>query len=191
MKVGYARVSTVEQNLDLQERALKIAGCDHIETDQASGSRFDRPGLVRVLKNIKAGDTLVVWRLDRLGRSLKHLIDTVEKLKAKGVHFASLQESIDTSTAGGELIFHVMGALAQFERKLIIERTMAGLAAARARGRVGGRRRKLTDEKVLEARRLIEGGATVGEAARSVGCARATLTKELARVPVTQVGVSR
>lgn len=179
-KLGYARVSTEDQNLDLQVRALELHGCDHIVTDKGqSGSRFERPGLNRVLRALREGDTLVVWRLDRLGRSLKHLIETVDRLKERGVHFASLQEAIDTSSAGGNLIFQIMGALAEFERKLIIERTNAGLAASKARGVKGGRRRTITAEKLTQARNLIEAGASVAAAAKAIGVGRTTLYREL------------
>lgn len=157
MKIGYARVSTVEQNLDLQLDALKVAGCEKIYTDEISGSIADRPGLTK-LKNeiLRKGDTLVVWRLDRLGRSLKHLIRWIQDLKEMGVAFQSLQESIDTSTATGELIFHIFGSLAQFERNLIRERTKAGLQAARARGRVGGRPRTVKGERLSHAIELYK-----------------------------------
>lgn len=139
MKVGYARVSTHEQNLSLQKDALKQAGCGKIFRDQVSGAKAQRPGLQEAKTYVREGDTLVVWRLDRLGRSLKHLIETVTVLEERGVGFQSLQESIDTTTSGGRLVFHIFGALAEFERNLIRERTRAGLAAARARGRQGGR----------------------------------------------------
>lgn len=180
-KLGYARVSTEDQNLDLQVRALQLHGCDDIVTDKGqSGSRFERPGLNRVLRIIKPGDTLVVWRLDRLGRSLKHLIETVDRLKERGVHFASLQEAIDTSSAGGNLIFQIMGALAEFERKLIIERTNAGLAASKARGVKGGRRKMITTEKLERARDLINAsGLSVAAAAKAIGVGRSTLYREL------------
>src|SRR3954453_22725807 len=139
MLIGYARVSTTDQTLALQQDALTTAGCERIFTDTASGSKTDRPGLVEALTYARPGDTLVVWRLDRLGPSLKHLIETVTHLQETGIHFRSLQEQIDTGSSGGKLIFHVFGALAEFERDLIRERTKAGLVAARARGRVGGR----------------------------------------------------
>src|SRR3954467_3250206 len=138
MRIGYARVSTLDQNLDLQEDALKAAGCEKIYTDKAGGTRAERPGLERALADLRAGDRLVVWKLDRLGRSLRHLIETVTALRDRGVGFQSVQEAIDTTTSGGKLIFHVFGALAEFERDIIRERTLAGLAAARARGREGG-----------------------------------------------------
>ncbi len=137
MNIGYARVSTQDQNLDLQNDALKAAGCENIYTDKMSGAKKNRPGLEEILGFIRKGDTLVVWRLDRLGRSLKHLIQVLNQLDERGVYFKSLQESLDTSTPGGMLIFHVFGALAEFERDIIKERTLAGLAAARARGRKG------------------------------------------------------
>jgi DNA invertase Pin-like site-specific DNA recombinase len=147
MKVGYARVSTHEQNLDLQEDALKRVGCERIYRDQVSGATTERVGLQDALGYVREGDTLVVWRLDRLGRSLRHLIETVAALEARGVGFLSLQESIDTTTSGGRLVFHIFAALAEFERNLIQERTRAGLEAARARGRVGGRPRALDVKK--------------------------------------------
>src|SRR5437868_10492177 len=139
MQLGYARVSTGEQTLDLQLDALKGAGCERHCTDTASGATAERPGLRKALEQLRAGDTLVVWRLDRLGRSLRHLIDRLLDLDQRGIGFKSLTESIDTTTPGGKLIFHIFGALAEFERDLIRERTNAGLAAARARGRLGGR----------------------------------------------------
>src|SRR5664280_2379752 len=137
--IGYARVSTDDQNADLQKDALKKAGCIKVFTDKASGSLASRPQLDRMLDQLRPGDVVVVWRLDRLGRSLKNLIALVEGLAEREVGFRSLSESIDTTTANGKLFFSLMGALAEFERDLIRERTMAGLAAARARGRVGGR----------------------------------------------------
>jgi DNA invertase Pin-like site-specific DNA recombinase len=141
MKIGYARVSTLEQNMDLQRDELKKAGCADIFEDTASGAKTDRTGLADVLSRLRQGDILVVWRLDRLGRSLKHLIETVTELDRRGVGLLSLTENIDTTTSTGRLIFHIFGALAEFERNLIRERTQAGLAAARARGRQGGRPR--------------------------------------------------
>jgi DNA invertase Pin-like site-specific DNA recombinase len=143
MLIGYARVSTHEQLLDLQLDALKRAGCDpdYIYTDTISGAKAERPGLAQAISHLRPGDTLVVWRLDRLGRSLQQLIATVAELKDKGVGLKSLQENMDTTTSGGQLIFHIFGALAEFEREIIRERTNAGLQAARARGRLGGRPR--------------------------------------------------
>src|SRR3954464_9310434 len=148
MLIGYARVSTDEQNLDLQRDALTKAGCEQIYTDRVSGTKASRPGLTQALSHLRSGDTLVVWRLDRLGRSLRHLIDTVTGLQERGIGFKSLQESIDTTTSGGKLVFHIFGALAEFEREIIRERTQAGLTAARARGRNGGRPQKLTNKQI-------------------------------------------
>src|SRR4030095_11366801 len=141
MLIGYARVSTNEQNLDLQQDALKKGGVSakNLYTDKITGTKSERPGLAKALSHLREGDTLVVWRLDRLGRHLKHLIETVTALKQQGVAFKSITENIDTSTATGQLVFHIFGALAEFERNLINERTMAGLEGARASGRTGGR----------------------------------------------------
>jgi DNA invertase Pin-like site-specific DNA recombinase len=147
MRIGYARVSTSEQNLDLQKDALHRAGCEKIIEDVVSGKAEARSGLDRAKELLREGDVLVVWRLDRLGRSLKHLIELMAELEAQKVGFHSLQESIDTTTPGGKLIFHIFGALAEFERNLIRERTKAGLEAARARGRNGGRPKKLTSQQ--------------------------------------------
>ncbi|MBF6611888.1 MAG: recombinase family protein [Chloroflexi bacterium] len=148
MLVGYARVSTQEQTLDLQLDALNKAGCGRIFTDTISGAKQERKGLSEALEFMREGDTIVVWRLDRLGRSLKHLIETVTALNERRIGFRSLTEQIDTTTSGGKLIFHVFGALAEFERDLIRERTQAGLQAARARGRQGGRPRRLDEKKI-------------------------------------------
>ena len=139
MKIGYARVSTADQHLRMQEDALKIAGCEEIYTDVISGVKSHRPGLDKALSYAREGDTIVVWKLDRLGRSIQHLIQTITSLIEKKIGFKSLQENIDTSTSGGKLIFHIFSALAEFERDLIQERTQAGLKAARARGKMGGR----------------------------------------------------
>lgn len=147
MLVGYARVSTHEQNLSLQIDELREIGCDKIFRDTISGSKAERPGLQATLNFLRVGDMLVVWRLDRLGRSLKHLIETVTILEEKNIGFRSLKESIDTTTSSGRLIFHIFGALAEFERNLIRERTRAGLEAARARGRRGGRPKALDANK--------------------------------------------
>ncbi len=156
MKIGYARVSTYEQNLDLQTDALEKAGCGQVFQDQISGAKTKRPGFDEALSYLRSGDVLVVWRLDRLGRSLKHLIETVNLLEEKGIGFQSLQESIDTTTSGGKLIFHIFGALAEFERNLIRDRTQAGLAAARARGRKGGRPKSLDVKKQAWLYRLYD-----------------------------------
>lgn len=139
MLIGYARISTADQNLHLQKDALKAAGCTQICEDTASGAKASRPGLEKALGMLREGDILVVWKLDRLGRSLKHLIENVQALDSRGIGFKSLQDNIDTTTPGGKLLFHILGSLAEFERDLIRERTNAGLAAARARGRKGGR----------------------------------------------------
>jgi len=155
MKIGYARISTADQSLDLQTDALKAAGCEKIFEDVASGAKDERRGLAEAVEYARAGDVLTVWKLDRLGRSLKHLIETVNQLHEKGVGFKSVQESIDTTTSGGKLVFHVFGALAEFERELIRERTNAGLQAARARGRTGGRKRKLTPKQIEMARAMM------------------------------------
>ena len=147
MLIGYARVSTHDQNVDLQKDALQSAGCEKIFVDEVSGAAATRPGLQQAMDMLREGDVLVVWRLDRLGRSLRNLIDLVSQLEDKKIGFRSLQESMDTSSSGGKLIFHVFGALAEFERNLIRERTNAGLSAARARGRKGGRPKTLDDKK--------------------------------------------
>jgi len=147
MFVGYARVSTTEQNIDLQQDALAAAQCERIFTDTASGAKKERPGLTEALQCCRSGDTLVVWKLDRLGRSLPHLVETVRNLVAQEVGFKSLQENIDTTTSGGKLIFHIFASLAEFERDIIRERTHAGLSAARARGRKGGRPKGVNEKK--------------------------------------------
>ena len=185
MEIGYARISTGEQTLNLQLDALNAAGCSTIYQETASGAKADRPVLEEVLSYLRKGDTLVVWRLDRLGRSLEHLIDVVAGLETRGIGFRSLTEQIDTTTSGGKLIFHVFGALAEFERDLIRERTQAGLAAARARGRTGGRPRKLTDPRQLElARSLYASGQTdVATICRTLGISRATLYRAVKPAP--------
>src|SRR5258708_3813678 len=156
MKIGYVRVSKQEQHEALQIDALKEAGCEKWFLDKITGSKAERKGLDEALAYLRKGDTLVVWKLDRAGRSLTHLIDLLKRLKERGIEFISLTEQIDTTTPGGKLIFHLMGALAEFERDLIRERTNAGLAAARVRGRVGGRPRKLkTNGKVTLAQRMF------------------------------------
>lgn len=156
MLIGYARVSMNDQHLDLQKDALKKASCKKLFTDVASGTKSDRPGLARAVEFARDGDTLVVWKLDRFGRSLAHLIEGVRQLQARGIGFRSLNESIDTTTSTGKLIFHVFGALAEFERDIIRERTKAGLASARARGRKGGRPRVLDGEKLALARSMYQ-----------------------------------
>src|SRR3954452_4693007 len=154
MLIGYARVSTHDQTLNLQKDALEKAGCQKIFTDIASGAKQERKGLEEALSHAREGDTLVVWRLDRLGRSITHLIQTVSGLAGRGVGFKSLTENIDTTTSGGKLVFHIFGALAEFERDLIRERTNAGLQAARARGKSGGRPKALTPQKIAQLKAL-------------------------------------
>ena len=176
MDIGYARVSTNEQNLDLQKDALEKAGCEKIHTEQASGSRSSRPELDEVLNYLREGDTLVVWRLDRLGRSLKHLIEMINALEQKGIGFRSLTETIDTTTSGGKLIFHIFGALAEFERNLIRERTQAGLEAARKRGRKGGRPLSLDRKRAELAVKLYKGKEhSIKEICEMMGISKPTL----------------
>jgi len=177
--VGYARVSTQDQNLSLQLDALAAAGCKKVFEDRASGDRADRAGLQAALDYVRDGEVLVVWKLDRLRRSLPHLIETVMALAKRGVGFRSLTEAIDTTTAGGRLVFHIFGALGQFERDLIQERTCAGLAAAAARGRKGGRKPAITDDKLRRAREHIAKGLTVREAAMRVKVGKTALYEAL------------
>ena len=198
MKIGYARISTHEQTLDLQRDALRAAGCDpdHIHVDQVSGARpgSERPGLCAALAYARAGDQLVIWRLDRLGRSLGDLIAQVGQLERAGVELVSLQESLDTATPAGRALFQMCGVFAEFERNLMAERTKAGLAAARARGRKGGRKRKVTDAQLDRAGQLMrEGRLTVREIARLSGVSTNTLYRHLApdgtrRVPAAAEG---
>lgn len=176
MLIGYARVSTLDQNLDLQRDALKKAGCEKTFEDKASGGKVDRPGLQEALEYTREGDTILVWRLDRLGRSLKHLIEMVTQLNERGVGFRSLQEAIDTTTSGGKLVFQIFGALAEFERNLIRERTQAGLEAARARGRNGGRPKALDGKKVELAYQLYDAKKqSVKEICQILGISKPTL----------------
>jgi len=186
MLVGYMRVSTDgdRQVLDLQRDALLSAGVDerHLFEDRISGSRGDRAGLTKALAFIRPGDCLVVWKLDRLGRSLPHLLTTVTDLKARGIAFRSLTELMDTTTPQGEFLFHIFGALAQFERSLIQERVQAGLAAARRRGRHGGRPASIDAEKLTAITLALEGGATKAAVCRTFGLKRSTLIDSLARI---------
>jgi DNA invertase Pin-like site-specific DNA recombinase len=179
MLIGYARVSTQDQTLNLQKDALKKIGCNKIFTDTASGAKAERNGLEEALEYVREGDTLVVWRLDRLGRSLKHLIETISQLDTRKIGFKSLTENIDTTTSGGKLIFHIFGALAEFERNLIRERTQAGLLAARVRGRLGGRPKAKalnTPKKVDMAQRLYnDKNNTIDEICKTLNISRATL----------------
>lgn len=180
MKVGYARVSTHEQDTTLQRVALEEAGCGKVFEETASGAQRDRPALAEALAFMRDGDTLVVWKLDRLARSTKQLIETVEGLEARGVGFLSLTEKIDTTSAGGRLIFHVFAALAEFERGLIRERTVAGLASARARGRMGGRPRSMSPQDVEVATTLLSNpDLTVVEVARRLNVSPATLYRHI------------
>jgi DNA invertase Pin-like site-specific DNA recombinase len=183
-QVGYARVSTFQQDEALQRDALTAAGCERIFVDKASGALEHRPALDIMLDQLRAGDTVVVWRLDRLGRSLRHLIETFSELENRGVAVRSLTESIDTTTPGGKLVFHVFGALAEFEKDLIRERTLAGLAAARARGRNGGRPTVWTEEKLATAAAMYASGDhDVAAIARVLGVSRASVYRGLLREP--------
>jgi DNA invertase Pin-like site-specific DNA recombinase len=175
MLIGYARVSTLDQTLALQQDALTQAGCAHLYTDTVSGSVTDRPGLSQALSHLRPGDTLVVWRLDRLGRSLSHLIEVVRQLQERDIGFRSLQEQLDTTTSGGKLVFHVFGALAESERDLIRERTHAGLVAARARGRLFGRPKALTAQQLRQLQTLaMDDRNTVAEICQTLGISRAS-----------------
>lgn len=178
-RIGYARGSTNGQEIALQLDALRAAGCDRIFEDQASGAKADRPGLIEALAYAREGDVLVIWKLDRLGRSLPHLIGTVSQLEKHGVGLLSLTESIDTTTPGGRLVFHVFGALGQFERDLIRERTRAGLSATAARGRRGGRKPVVTADKLERAKALLAKGLTVREAAMRLKIGKTALYEAL------------
>jgi DNA invertase Pin-like site-specific DNA recombinase len=180
MLVGYARVSTDDQDHALQLDALRQAGCERIITETASGSRHDRPELTRLLEHARSGDVLVVWRLDRLGRSLRHLIELSEQLQSRGIALRSLNEAIDTSTVAGRFMFSILASLGQMERELIVERTRAGLRAAAARGRRGGRPPALDDAKIRAARAMLAGGTmSAGEVARQLGVSASTLYRHL------------
>jgi len=186
MLVGYMRVSTDgdRQTFDLQRDALLAAGVDErcLFEDRVSGSRGERTGLAKALAFIKSGDCLVVWKLDRLGRSLPHLLGTVSDLRTRGIGFRSLTEQMDTATPQGEFLFHVFGALAQFERSLIQERVQAGLAAARRRGRRGGRPMAIDPEKLAAVTSALDGGASKAAVCRTFGIKRSTLIDALARI---------
>ena len=175
MFIGYARVSTSEQNLELQMHALEEAGCEKCYHDQLSGARANRPGLQAALNDLRRNDTLVVWKLDRLGRTVKGLIELVSQLHDKGSHFKSITDNIDTSTTAGRFFFHVMASLAQMERELMAERTKAGLAAAKAKGRVGGRKRKMTQSKIESAKQLLSSGTLPKDVAQNLGISVPTL----------------
>lgn len=180
MQIGYARVSTQDQELALQLDTLEKCGCEKIFTEKASGAQSERPQLQAALDYLQPGDTLVVWKLDRLARSLRQLIDTIEMLDAKGIGFRSLTEAIDTTTPGGKLVFHMFGALAEFERSIIRERTTAGLASARARGRLGGRPPAWNADDITAAKALLrDPNITVEQAAKRLGVAPATLYRHI------------
>ncbi len=182
MLVGYARVSTTEQSPDLQRDALQKAECEEIFWESGSGAKADRPGLKRALEYTREGDVLVVWKLDRLGRSLKDLIEVVNGLQERGIGFKSLTEQVDTTTSGGRLVFHIFGALAEFEREVIRERTQAGLSAARARGRQGGRPRAMDEGKVRAARAMLKDPETsIQQVCKALGVSRATLYRHVGR----------
>ena len=169
MLIGYARVSTTDQNPTLQHQALLAAGCERIFDDTISGTRPDRPGLTKALEHLRDGDTFVVWKLDRFGRTVKNLIDFTEQLHRDGVGFRSLTDQIDTTTPAGRFFFHIMASLAQMERELTVERTQAGLTAARAQGRLPGRKRLMTDSKIASARKLLANGTPPADVAKGLG----------------------
>ena len=175
MLIGYARVSTQDQNLDLQIEALTNAGCEKLFHDKTSGTRAERPGLSKVLETLREGDTLVVWKLDRLGRSVKNLVDLVSTLQKQGIQFKSLTDAIDTGTSSGRFFFHVMASLAQMERELTVERTRAGLEVARKLGRKGGRKRRMTDGKIESAKRLLANGVPPRDVALNLSVSIPTL----------------
>jgi len=173
--IGYARVSTLDQNLDLQIDALTKAGCKRIFNDKISGSRAERPGLTKALEMLREGDTLIVWKLDRLGRSVKNLVDLVGELHKQGIQFKSLTDAIDTGTPSGRFFFHVMASLAEMERELTVERTRAGLEVARQLGRKGGRKRQMTDSKIESAKKLLASGIPPRDVATNLGISVPTL----------------
>ena len=179
MLIGYARVSTQDQSVELQRDALTKAGCKKVFTDKISGAQADRPGLNKALEMLRDGDTLVVWKLDRLGRSVKNLVDLVGELAQQGVHFKSLTDSIDTTTPSGRFFFHVMASLAEMERELTVERTRAGLEAARQLGRKGGRKRQMTDSKIESAKKLLANGVPPRDVAENLGVSVPTLYRWL------------
>ncbi|UAW63850.1 recombinase family protein [Mycoavidus sp. HKI] len=190
MLFGYARVSTDDQNLNLQRDALKESGCERIFEDTVSGAKAERTGLTGLMNVLRAGDTVVIWRLDRLGRTLKNLIQLVEDLETAKVGLRSLQENIDTTSSGGKLIFHLFGALAEFERNLIRERTQAGIAAARARGRMGGRPKRLDPIKLALALKLYhERHHTIDEICQMMGISKSTLYNYLDKDASHVIGV--
>ena len=179
MLLGYARVSTQDQSVELQRDALTKAGCKKVFTDKISGAQAERPGLNKAMEMLRDGDTLVVWKLDRLGRSVKNLVDLVGELAEQGVHFKSLTDSIDTTTPSGRFFFHVMASLAEMERELTVERTRAGLEAARQLGRKGGRKRQMTDSKIESAKKLLANGVPPRDVAENLGVSVPTLYRWL------------
>jgi len=185
MLIGYARVSTNDQNLDLQEEALKKAGCEKIIVDRVTGTSLKRPGLEKLKEILRQNDTLVVWKLDRLGRSLQHLIQYIKNLEEQKIGFKSLQESIDSNSSTGKLIFHVFGALAEFERDLIYERTVAGLIAAKKRGKIGGRPKALDQEQQQTAIKMYQSQKhTVREICSVMGISKPALYRYLKQAQV-------
>ena len=179
MLIGYARVSTQDQNLELQMDALAKAGCQKLFEDKVSGTRAERPGLAKALEMLREGDTLVVWKLDRLGRSVKQLVGLVGELQKQTVQFKSLTDAIDTGTPSGRFFFHVMASLAEMERELTVERTRAGLEVARQLGRTGGRRRKMTDSKIESAKKLLANGVPPKDVAKNLGVSVPTLYRHI------------
>ncbi|MER2511307.1 MAG: recombinase family protein [Nitrosomonas ureae] len=179
MLIGYARVSTQDQNLKLQQEALARTGCEKVFEDKISGSRADRPGLAKALDMLRKEDTLVVWKLDRLGRSVKQLVDLIGELHQRGVHFKSLTDAIDTGTSSGRFFFHVMASLAEMERELTVERTRAGLESARQQGRQGGRPPKMTRSKIESAKKLLASGIPPKDVARNLSVSIPTLYRWL------------
>lgn len=175
MLIGYARVSTQDQNLDLQRDALVKAGCEKLFEDKVSRTRADRPGFIKAMEILREGDTLVVWKLDRLGRSVKQLVDLISELQLKSIQFKSLTDAIDTGTTSGRFFFHVMASLAEMERELTVERTRAGLEAARQLGRKGGRKRQMTDSKIESAKKLLANGVLPRDVAHNLGVSIPTL----------------
>jgi len=181
MKIGYARVSTDDQHLEQQIEALKAAGCEQIFTDKASGAKDDRPGLADAFERMRDGDTLVIWKLDRLGRSVAHLSQTLKDFECNGWALQSITDGFDTSTAAGKMLFHVLGAISEFERDLVRERTQAGLAAARARGRKGGRPKSLTPQQIAMGKKLAaDKSIPVNAICEQLGISRATYYREIA-----------
>lgn len=181
MLIGYARVSTYDQNLEQQLKALEAAGCDRIFTDLESGAKDDRTGLTDALSHLRDGDTLVIWKLDRLGRSVAHLAQTLKDFQAKGIDLKSLTDGFDTETPGGKMMFHVLAAIAEFERDLVKQRTQAGLSTARARGRSGGRPKSLTPSQVAIGKKLAaDKSIPVADICKQLGISRATYYREIA-----------